>query len=117
METKYFVSDDGNRHGLFDSLELAEHYILKKNGWTDSEIAEKWAFVKEEARKYGGDPFSSNSRHSLWFIDELKLSDGLIMEVDGLPFDDFVESISAERGTEEFAETKRRLVGYYWGGG
>ncbi|WP_269766449.1 hypothetical protein [Neisseria chenwenguii] len=41
METKYFVSDDGNRHGLFDSLELAEHYILKKNGWTDSEIAEK----------------------------------------------------------------------------
>ena len=65
----------------------------------------------------GGDPFSSNSRHSLWFIDELKLSDGLIMEVDGLPFDDFVESISAERGTEEFAETKRRLVGYYLGGG
>ncbi|ATD64632.1 hypothetical protein [Neisseria weixii] len=48
METKYFVSDDGNRHGLFDSLELAEHYILKKNGWTDSEIAEKWAFVKKK---------------------------------------------------------------------
>ncbi|RPD83205.1 hypothetical protein EGK75_03915 [Neisseria weixii] len=116
METKYFVSHDGNRHGLFDSLEQAEHYILKKIGWTDSEIVEKWAFVKKEARKYGGDPFSSNGRHSLWFIDELKLSDGLIMEVDSLPFDDFVENISAERGTEEFAEMKRRMVGYYLGG-
>ena len=113
METKYFVSHDGNRHGLFESLEQAEHYILKKNGWTDSEIANDWALVKKEAQKYGGDPFSSNGRHSLWFIKELKLSDGVIMEVDGLPLDDFVESISAERGTEEFAETKRRLVRYY----
>ncbi|WP_157694026.1 hypothetical protein [Neisseria chenwenguii] len=114
-ETQYFVSHDGNRHDLFDTLEQAEHYILKKNGWTDGEIAEKWAFVKKEARKYGGDPFSSNGRHSLWFITELKLSDGVIMEVDGQLFDDYVESISAERGTEEFAETKRRLVGYYLG--
>ena len=115
METKYFVSHDGNRCGLFCTLEQAEYYILKKNGWTDNEIAEEWAFVKKEADRYGGDPFSNNGRHSLWFITELKLSDGVIMEVDGQLFDDYVESMSDERGTEEFAETKRRLVGYYLG--
>ncbi|MRN37416.1 hypothetical protein CRG49_012650 [Neisseria sp. N95_16] len=116
METKYFVSHDGNRHDLFDTLEQAEHYILKQTGWTDAEIADKWEFVKKECSLYGGDPFSSNSRHSLWFIDELKLSNGVIMEVDGQSFDDYVESMSDERGTEEFAETKRRMVGYYLGG-
>ncbi|PSJ81192.1 hypothetical protein [Neisseria iguanae] len=115
METKYFVSHDGNRYGLFDTLELAEYYILKKMGWTDSKIADDWAFVKKEARKYGGDPFSSNGRHSLWVIGELKLSDGLILEVDGMPFDDFIEFIGEERGTEEFAEMKRRMVRYFLG--
>ncbi|MCQ9326935.1 hypothetical protein [Neisseria dentiae] len=69
--------------------------------------------MKNESRKYGGAPFSTNGRESLFFITELKISDGVLVEVDGMPFDDFIESISAERGTEEFAETKRRMVRYY----
>lgn len=113
METKYFVGHDGNPRGLFESMDEAERFILMEQGWTDEEIAEDWAFVKNESRKYGGDPFSTNGRESLFFITELKISDGVLVEVDGMPFDDYIESISAERDTEEFRETKRRMAEYY----
>ena len=115
METQFFVAHDGNPYGLFETYLQAEHFVLRQQGWTDSEITEEWEFVKKEANRYGGDPFSNNGRHSLWFITELKLSDGVILEVDCQLFDDYIESISDEPGTKEFEDTKRRMNQYYLG--
>lgn len=54
---KYHLSHDGNPIGLFDTLDEAEYQAAMDSGWTEEEYHEKFAFVKSQCNKYGGDVF------------------------------------------------------------
>lgn len=66
--------------------------------------------------RYFVEPYSMIGPPCLWLVVELKISEGQIIEVEGQPFDDFVETIGVERGDKEFAEIRRRMNEYYLSG-
>ncbi|EGZ47896.1 hypothetical protein [Neisseria wadsworthii] len=112
-ETKFHVGHDGNSHGLFNSYDEAEIYILKERGWTDEEIKNDLAFAKKECSKYGGDLFADPGKMPLWFITEIEMEDGKIVKVDGQSYRDYLESIGGEEGSGEYEADLKRMNAYY----
>lgn len=109
---KYHLSHDGNPIGLFDTLDEAEYQAAMDSGWTEEEYHEKFAFVKSQCNKYGGDVFSKTTRPSLYFFEQVELDEqGNIVSINGNPIDEIVQESLEEN--DDFTQIKQVIIDYY----
>lgn len=122
MTIKYHVAHDGNQHGLFNSLESAEKYIVSKeiennpNKYdlkglsVDAFIGEHYDFWVFNRQKYGTEFFDN-----LWQIADVEFNeDGEIIKIYGESFDEKIEEWTGnEIGSSEFQDDKTYYIGYF----
>ena len=80
------------------------------------EYHEKFAFVKSQCNKYGGDVFSKTTRPSLYFFEQVELDEqGNIVSINGNPIDEIVQEIldGSDDVNDNFIAIKQKVSEYY----